>query len=77
MLDHVMVDSYGTHTPLNRVGSVSVRDSQLLAVTLFDPSQAGAVEKGIRQSPMGLNPGREGDVLLVPIPRYRNPKKKP
>ena len=74
MLDHVVVDSYGTITPLNRVGSVSVRDPQLLAVTLFDPSQAGAVEKGIRQSPMGLNPGREGDVLLVPKKKLKKIK---
>ena len=70
MLDHVIVDSYGTNTPLNRVASVSVRDPQLLSVTLFDPSQLASVEKGIRQSPMALNPSREGDGLLVPVPRY-------
>eukprot|EP00897_Mesotaenium_endlicherianum_P002634 jgi/Mesen1/2399/ME000157S01539 len=69
MLDHVTVDAYGAGTPLNRVASVSVRDSQTLSVSLHDPNLKAAVEKGIRESPMGLNPVSEGSSLTVPIPR--------
>lgn len=68
MLDHLKIDAYGERVPMKAVGTVSVRDSQLLAVSLFDPSLANAVVAGIAQSPLKLNPRAEGQEVLVPVP---------
>jgi ribosome recycling factor len=68
MLDHLKIEAYGERVPMKAVGSVSVRDSQLLAVTLFDPGLVDAVVAGIAQSPLKLNPRAEGQEILVPIP---------
>lgn len=68
MLDHLKIEAYGERMPLKAVGSVSVRDPQLLAVTLFDRGLAEAVVAGIAQSPLKLNPRAEGQEVLVPVP---------
>jgi len=68
MLDHLKVEAYGERVPLKAVGTVSVRDPQLLSVTLFDPSLAEAVTSGIARSPLKLNPRAEGQEVLVPVP---------
>lgn len=69
MLDHLKVEVYGERMPLKACGTVLVRDPQLLAVTVFDPSTLGAVQKSIHDSPLQLNPVVEGQEVLVPIPR--------
>mmetsp|Transcript_34526 Transcript_34526/g.75488 ORF Transcript_34526/g.75488 Transcript_34526/m.75488 type:complete len:299 (-) Transcript_34526:282-1178(-) len=68
LLDSIKVEAYGEVMPLNQLGLVTVRSPQLLAVSLYDPSTASAVEKAIHQSPLGLNPRAEVDGILVPIP---------
>jgi ribosome recycling factor len=70
MLDHLKVEAYGDRVPLKAVGSVSVRNPQLLAISLFDPGLANAVIAGIAQSPLNLNPQADegGQEVLVPIP---------
>ena len=68
MLDHLKIEAYGEHMPMKAVGTVSVRDAQLLAVTLFDPGLVDAVIAGIAQSPLQLNPRAEGQEVLVPVP---------
>lgn len=68
MLDHLKIEAYGEKVPMKAVGSVSVRDSQLLAVTLFDPGLVEAVVAGIAASPLRLNPRAEGQEVLVPVP---------
>ena len=68
MLDHLKIEAYGERVPLKAVGTVSVRDSQLLAVSLFDPGLVEAVVAGIAQSPLQLNPRAEGQEILVPVP---------
>lgn len=68
MLDHLKVDVYGERLPLKAVGSATVRDPQLLAVTLFDPSTLDAVVAAIANSPLQLNPRAEGQEVLVPVP---------
>eukprot|EP00850_Spirogloea_muscicola_P016398 SM000132S26913 [mRNA] locus=s132:326619:328386:- [translate_table: standard] len=70
MLDHVVVSAYGSLTPLNRVATVSLADAHTLAVTLYDPSLLHEVEKGITESPMGLNPAQgAGGSLTVNVPK--------
>lgn len=69
MLDHLTVVAYGDKMPIRAVGTVSVKDPQMLGVSVFDPETAEAVAKAIRDCPLALNPSVEGSEVLVPIPR--------
>jgi ribosome recycling factor len=68
LLDHVMVDYYGTPTPISQVASVSVLDARTLGVTPWDKKMAATIEKTIRNSDLGLNPATVGEIIRVPMP---------
>ena len=68
LLDHVLVDYYGTPTPVSGVANVTLLDARTLAVTPYDKKMAGVVEKAIRDSDLGLNPATSGDIVRVPMP---------
>ena len=68
LLEPVMVEAYGVPTPLNQVASVSVPESRMLSVQVWDKSMVKAVEKAIRDSGLGLNPAADGTLVRVPIP---------
>lgn len=68
LLDPVQVEAYGTLMPLNQVASLSVPEPTVLVATPFDPSLAGAIERGIQKSNLGLNPASDGKVIRIPIP---------
>ena len=76
MLEPVMVDAYGSKMPLNQVSNVSVPESRLLTVTVWDAGLADAVEKAIRESDLGLNPQSEGAVIRVPVPDLSEDRRK-
>ncbi|HEU4433536.1 MAG TPA: ribosome recycling factor [Pyrinomonadaceae bacterium] len=68
ILDNVMVEYYGTPTPLNQMASVHVPEPQLLTVQPWDQTQVGPIEKAIRAADLGLNPSNDGKLVRVPIP---------
>jgi len=68
LLDGVKVDYYGTKTPLNQLAQISAPEPRLLMVTPYDKSQIAAVEKGIMQADLGLNPQNDGNIIRIPIP---------
>lgn len=68
LLDSVMVDYYGTPTPLNQMASVAVPEPQLITVQPWDISQLGAVEKAIIAANLGLNPSNDGKIIRLPVP---------
>ena len=68
ILDNVMVDYYGTMTPLNQMASVHAPEPQMLTVQPWDQTQVGAIEKAIRSADLGLNPSNDGKLVRVPIP---------
>ncbi|MFC5068803.1 ribosome recycling factor [Flaviflagellibacter deserti] len=68
LLDPINVDAYGSHMPLNQVASVTVPESRMLNVQVWDRSMVGAVERAIREANLGLNPITEGQLLRIPIP---------
>jgi len=68
ILDSVLVDYYGTMTPLNQMASVHAPEPQLLTVQPWDQTQVGAIEKAIRSADLGLNPSNDGKLVRVPIP---------
>ena len=68
LLDAIMVDYYGSPTPLNKLATVSAPDGSLLVVQPFDQTVLGEIEKAIRTSDLGLSPVSDGKILRVPIP---------
>ncbi|MEM7494329.1 MAG: ribosome recycling factor [Pseudomonadota bacterium] len=68
LLDTVMVPAYGSNMPMNQVGSVSVMDSRMLAVNIWDKGLVGAADRAIRDAGLGLNPVVDGQNLRIPIP---------
>jgi len=68
LLDHVMVDYYGTPTPVPQIASVTLLDARTLAVSPWEKKLSQAVEKAIRESDLGLNPASDGDRVRVPMP---------
>src|SRR5437870_1323498 len=76
LLDTVMVDYYGTATPLNQMASVHAPEPQMLTVQPWDPTQLGSVEKAIRAADLGLNPSNDGKLVRVPIPPLTEERRK-
>jgi ribosome recycling factor len=69
MLDGVMVEAYGSPTPLNQVANVTAPEAQLLQITPFDPTNLQAISTAIRDNQsLGLNPSDDGRIVRVPIP---------
>src|SRR5262247_3688445 len=76
ILDPVMVDYYGTPTPLSQLASVHAPEPQMLTVQPWDVSQIGAVEKAIRAADLGLNPSNDGKLVRIPIPPLTEERRK-
>src|SRR5678815_5871927 len=68
LLDHVVVDYYGTPTPINQVAKVILLDARTIGVTPFEKKLIPTIEKGIRESDLGLNPTTSGDTIRLPMP---------
>lgn len=76
LLDNVMVSYYGAPTPLRQLANVVAEDSRTLALTVFDKSSIQAVEKGILQSDLGLNPISAGTTIRIPLPPLTEERRK-
>lgn len=76
ILDSVMVDYYGTPTPLNQMASIAVPEPQMLTVQAWDTTQLNAIEKAIRNAELGLNPSNDGKIVRVPIPALNEERRK-
>jgi ribosome recycling factor len=76
LLDHVQVEAYGSHMPLNQLATISVPEPRLLNVQVWDRSQIHAVEKAISAANLGLSPTTEGQVLKLRIPELNEERRK-
>ena len=76
LLDGVKVDYYGTMSPLNQVGNVSVLDIHTLSITPWDKSMVQIIEKAILTADLGLNPISDGTNIKVPIPALTEERRK-
>ena len=76
LLDHVMVDYYGTPTPVPQLANVNLVDSRTIGVSPWDKKMTGAIEKAIRDSDLGLNPATQGDTVRVPMPALTEERRK-
>ena len=76
MLDAVSVPVYGAEVPLPQAASVSVADSRTLLVSPWDPNNAAAIEKAVRESDLGLNPAAQGAQIRVAIPQLSEERRR-
>ncbi len=76
LLDHVMVDYYGSEVPIAQAATVSVEDARTLAVSPWEKALVPVIEKAIMSSDMGLNPVTSGDVIRVPLPALTEERRK-
>lgn len=76
ILDHIMVEYYGSPTALTQVANVTLIDARTIGVQPFEKKMLTTVEKAIRDSDLGLNPSAQGDVIRVPTPALTEERRK-
>jgi ribosome recycling factor len=76
LLDSVVVDYYGTPTPLTQMASIAVPEAQMLTVTPWDVSAVGSIEKAIMNANLGLNPSSDGKMIRIPVPALNEERRK-
>jgi ribosome recycling factor len=76
LLEGIMVEYYGTPTPLNQVANLAAPDATLLTATPWEPSLCPAIERAIRTSDLGLNPASDGKVVRIPVPAPTEERRK-
>ena len=76
LLDHVMVDYYGTPTPIAQVANVTLIDARTIGVSPWEKKLAPVIEKAIRDSGLGLNPATMGEMVRVPMPALTEERRK-
>ena len=75
-LDRIMVDYYGTPTPINQVGNISVPEPRMLIIALWDTKMIPNVEKAIQKSDLGINPANDGKVIRLIFPELTEERRK-
>lgn len=76
MLDPVMVDAYGSMTPLNQIGTVNVPEPRMVTLNIWDKGLVKAAEKAIVDSGLGVNPQVDGTLIRLPIPELNEERRK-
>lgn len=76
VLDPVIVEAYGSRVPLNQVANITVPESRMLGVSIWDKSMVNAVDRAIRESNLGLNPIMDGQNLRIPLPELNEERRK-
>ena len=69
LLDGIKVNYYGTPTPINQVGTVSVPDPTLISIQPWEKNLIGEIEKAIMESNLGFNPQNDGTLIRIPVPK--------
>lgn len=76
LLDHVLVDYYGSLMPVNQVANITLVDARTIGVQPWEKSMLQKVEKAIRDSDLGLNPASQGELIRVPMPALTEERRK-
>ena len=75
-LDRIMVDYYGTPTPINQVGNISSPEPKLLVIAPWDVSMISAIEKAIQKSDLGINPANDGKIIRLIFPELTQERRR-
>ncbi|MBQ1771403.1 MAG: ribosome recycling factor [Clostridia bacterium] len=76
LLDRLMVDYYGTQTPVNQLGNISTPEPRLLVISVWDQKAIPAIEKAIQKSELGINPANDGRVIRLVFPELTEERRK-
>ena len=76
VLDRIMVDYYGTPTPINQVGNISVPEARMLVIAPWEPKMITPIEKAIQTSVLGLNPSNDGKIIRLVFPELNEERRK-
>jgi ribosome recycling factor len=76
MFSRVLVDYYGSMTPINQLASINVPEARMAVIKPYDSSQLKAIETAIRNSDLGLNPGNDGQIIRVVIPQLSEERRR-
>ena len=76
LFNKVMVDYYGTYTALSQLASIQVPEARMAIISPFDKSAMAAIEKAIRESDLGVNPGNDGVVIRISFPQLTEERRK-
>ena len=76
MLDNIFADAYGSKTPLNQLGNISVQDANTITIQIWDSSLIKSIENAITESNLGINPQTDGQLIRLPIPKLSEERRK-
>ena len=76
MLDPILVDAYGSPTPINQLGTVNVPAPRMVTVNVWDKGLVTIVDKAIRESGLGINPQLNGTIIMLPIPELNEERRR-
>ena len=76
ILDNILVDAYGSRTPLNQLGNISVQDASTITIQVWDSSLIKSIEDAILESNLGINPQTDGQLIRLPIPKLSEERRK-
>ena len=76
LIDHLMVDYYGSPTPINQVANITVQDARTLGVQPWEKPMVPVVERAIMEANLGLNPMTAGDLIRIPLPPLTEERRK-
>ena len=77
LLDRILVDYYGTPTPINQVANVSIPDPRIIQIAPWEQSMLKAIEKAIQKSDLGINPSNDGKVIRLLMPELTEESRRP
>ncbi len=76
MLDPIMVEAYGSQTPITQLGTVNVPEPRMLTVNIWDKAMVSRAEKALRESGLGINPVVDGTIIRLPIPELNEERRR-
>ena len=76
MLDNIFVDAYGSKTPLNQLGNISVQDANTINIQIWDSTLIKVIENAISESNLGINPQTDGQLIRLPIPKLSEERRR-
>ena len=76
MVDNIFVDAYGSKTPLNQLGNISIQDASTITIQVWDISLIKTIENAISESNLGINPQTDGQLIRLPIPKLSEERRK-
>ncbi|UXU74641.1 MULTISPECIES: ribosome recycling factor [unclassified Paracoccus (in: a-proteobacteria)] len=76
MVEPIMVDAYGSPTPINQIGTINVPEPRMVTINIWDKALVGKAEKAIRESGLGINPQLNGTIIMLPIPELNEERRR-